>query len=212
MQIGDAAALFALTPATLRWWEKQGVLGTPSRIGDRRTYDSADLRRIGLAYMCCAIGMMPLDEAASVTTGSAAREGWQDAIGSNLHRIEQRIDQLKAAHRYLSHLLQCEEDDIGANCAILDSELVARTPRGRIAESDLLEAARLAVRTPTVLPTSRRNENDSELSTRDENDGDRCAACTQPIAQPTRGRRRSYCSPACRQQAYRDRGRPVTDR
>ena len=33
----------------------------------------------------------------------------------------------------------------------------------------------------------------------------RCASCLRPLAQPARGRRRSYCSSACRQIAYRGR-------
>ncbi|WP_430336009.1 MerR family DNA-binding transcriptional regulator [Rhodococcus sp. ACT016] len=207
VQIGDAAALFDVTPATLRWWEELGVLEAADRVGGRRVYASRDLRRIGLAYMCCVIGMMPLDEAAAVTSGNGSRSEWREALRRNIDRLDQRTKRLDAARRYLTHLLHCEEDDIGANCPILDSELVARTPRGRVPVDDLLEAAHLAQRRST----GRRRDDETE---RDSSRGDetsaglaysRCASCPRLIAQPAQGRRRKYCSHTCRQRAYRIR-------
>ncbi len=69
VQIGHAAALFGLAPSTVRWWEKQGVLPPSRQAAGKRRYDLADLRRIGLAYLCTVTGMMPLEKAAAVTSG-----------------------------------------------------------------------------------------------------------------------------------------------
>ncbi|QSB16492.1 TetR/AcrR family transcriptional regulator C-terminal domain-containing protein [Natronosporangium hydrolyticum] len=43
------------------------------------------------------------------------------------------------------------------------------------------------------------------VNRRDETRNETCPTCGGPVAQPTNGRRRAYCSPACRQRAYRSR-------
>ncbi len=144
VHIGEAAALYGLAPSTVRWWEQQGVLNPPARDGNRRLYDDADLRRLGLAYLCCVVGRMPLDQAAVVTSGKAARDDWQEAIDAQLVRLERTIAELEAARGYLRHALNCTSDDIAGSCTIMDAELTARTPRGRFPDSDLVTAARTA--------------------------------------------------------------------
>jgi predicted site-specific integrase-resolvase len=39
LSIGDVAALYGLSPSTLRWWEKLGVVAAAARAGGRRVYD-----------------------------------------------------------------------------------------------------------------------------------------------------------------------------
>ncbi|WP_198351731.1 MerR family transcriptional regulator [Streptomyces typhae] len=141
--IGDAAALFGLAPSTVRWWESRGVLVPPARDGGKRLYGDADLRRIGAAYLCCVVGRMPLDRAAAVTSGTAEHSAWQRVVCDHLTLLERQIGQLEAAREYLRHLLLCEDDDI-AECRLLEGELSAHTPRGRVHDPDLVTAARAA--------------------------------------------------------------------
>ncbi|MET8683158.1 MerR family transcriptional regulator [Streptomyces sp. NPDC004732] len=142
--IGEAAALYGLAPSTVRWWEQQGVLNPPARHGGKRLYGDAELRRLGLAYLCCVVGRMPLDQAAVVTSGKAARDDWQEAIDAQLVRLERTIEELEAARGYLRHALNCTSDDIAGSCSIMDAELTARTPRGRFPDADIVTAARTA--------------------------------------------------------------------
>ncbi|QWF81973.1 helix-turn-helix domain-containing protein [Amycolatopsis sp. CA-230715] len=192
VHIGQAAALYGLAPSTVRWWESQGVLDPPARDGGKRVYTDADLRRIGVAYLCCVVGKMPLDQAAVVTSGKAPHGTWQRAVGDQIESMGQRIEQLEAARDYLRHLLSCHDDDM-AQCRFLAGELSARTPRGSVADVDLVAAARAAGKG--------RDENHAS----DDEKPETCAMCAGPIARGKRGRRRKYCSPACRQQAYRTR-------
>jgi MerR family transcriptional regulator, copper efflux regulator len=198
--IGEAAALYGLAPSTVRWWERQGVLDPPAREGGRRLYGEADLRRLGLAYLCCVVGRMPLDQAAVVTSGRAALSTWQHAIGEQMEVLEQRIGQLEAALAYLSHLRLCAVDDIVRCCPVLESELSAHTPRGRVPGADLVSAARAARRGETV------GGDESQVRCPP---GDvmpvGCPVCRGPVASAARGRPRTYCSQACRQRAYRSR-------
>ncbi|MFI9556487.1 MerR family DNA-binding transcriptional regulator [Nonomuraea endophytica] len=190
VSIGQAAALYGLAPSTLRWWESQGVLPEPPRVNGRRVYTETGLRRIGLAYLCCVTGAMPLEQASVVTAGSRNRQ-WQEMVKRHAELIEEKIRHLRSAHGYLLHLLLCPDDDIVSECPDLDGELVSHTPRGLIPAQGLVAAAQ--------------SSRDEICSPRDERavPADRCAACQGPFTQPARGRRRKYCSPACRQRLYR---------
>ncbi|MEI5097982.1 MerR family transcriptional regulator [Streptomyces sp. PmtG] len=197
VSIGEAAALYGLAPSTVRWWERQGVLNPPAREGGKRLYDDTGLRRIGLAYLCCVVGRMPLDQAAVVTSGKAARDAWRDVIDAQLVRVERQIAELEAARGYLRHARLCTDDDIAGDCPVLEDELAAHTPRGRVPGGDLATAARAARRAGPP-----RDENAAPAPPRDEKP---CPGCRAPVPRPPRGRPRTYCSPACRQRAYRAR-------
>jgi MerR family copper efflux transcriptional regulator len=208
VHIGAAAALYGLTPATLRWWEGQAVLPPPARAGDRRLYDRRDLRRIGMAYLCCVAGNMPLSRAATVTTGAGGHQRWQAAVTEEILRLGREIARLENARDQLRHLLHCTDDDPAADCPYLDDILVRRTPRGRVGEADLVAAARAATCTPPA--AAWRDETTAETAPGGDETGDgsparRCAMCAGVLPPACGGRPRIYCSPACRQRSYRTR-------
>ncbi|OHT82806.1 MerR family transcriptional regulator [Mycobacteroides saopaulense] len=193
VNIGEAAALYGLAPSTLRWWEKQGVLSSPTQHSGRRTYTERDLRRIGIAYLCCITGMMPLRQAAIVTSHSAQPDTWRHAVTEQVADISARIEQLDHAREYLNHLLSCQNEDI-VDCPYLDGELRVRTPRGRAAGPDLVSAAR-----GTCYESA---------ATCDEMTGSssgNCVFCGGQLSTQGKGRPPRYCSPACKQRAYRHR-------
>ncbi|GAA0935768.1 MerR family transcriptional regulator [Nonomuraea longicatena] len=194
VSIGQAAALYGLPPSTLRWWEAQGVLPEPPRVNGRRVYTETDLRRLGLAYLCCVTGAMPLEQAAVVTLGSR-NPHWQSTVRHQAGLIEEKIRRLRSAHEYLLHLLRCPDDDIVGQCPDLDGELVRHTPRGRVAAADLVAAAQAVLRSDETGPPR-----------------DECAVCGGSFTQPASGRRRRYCSRACRQRRYRENASRVAPR
>lgn len=141
VQIGQAAALFGLAPSTVRWWEKQGVLPPSRQAAGKRRYDRADLRRIGLAYLCTVTGMMPLEQTAVVTSGDSDNESWQRAVRAQIARLDEQRARLQSARDYLDHLLTCTSDGPTADCPHLDDELIRHTPRGRFPHTDIVAAA-----------------------------------------------------------------------
>lgn len=198
VSIGRAAALYGLAPSTLRWWEQEGLLPEPPRVGGQRVYDEVALRRIGLAYLCCVTGAMPLAEAAPVTSG---RHGgaWRESVSRHVERLDAELRRLQGARGYLIHLLQCPDEDVVAECSHLEGELADRTPVGAAGAPGLVAAARAAGARGARAP---RDEIDRR---RDGNGEGRpvCAVCGSVLATAPRGRRRKYCSPACRQRHYR---------
>ncbi|AFU02510.1 MerR family transcriptional regulator [Nocardia brasiliensis] len=198
VSIGQAAALYCLAPSTLRWWEHQQVLPAPPRVNGHRVYTETELRRIGLAYLCCVVGAMPLDQAAVVTGGSRDQR-WQRTVQQHAGVIAQKIEQLRSTHEYLLHLVQCPDDDIVGQCPDLDDELMRHTPRGRLATADFIAAAQ------SIPASATHTDCDESGLPRDENieRPHPCVVCAAPVTQADRGRRRKYCSRACRQRQYR---------
>ncbi|MFK0251211.1 MerR family transcriptional regulator [Amycolatopsis azurea] len=198
VSIGTAAALYGLAPSAVRWWESQGVLPEPPRINGRRVYSETELRRIGLAYLCCVTAAMPLEKASVVVSGSRNHE-WQSVVRSHAGVIEEKIRQLQGAQEYLRHLLDCPDDDIVGECSWLEGELMRHTPRGRGVAPGFGPS-----------PTG-----EDRVETRDETEDQRsrCTVCGDRTAQPATGRRRRYCSRACQQRRYRQKaGRSSNDR
>lgn len=202
VNIGEAAALYGLAPSTLRWWEKQGVLNSPIQHGGRRTYCERDLRCIGIAYLCCITGMMPLRQAAVVTSHTTQPDTWRHAVTEQVAEISARIDRLDRAREYLNHLLCCQNEDI-VDCPYLDGELRIRTPRGRAAGTDLVSAARSA---PTSVVTIC-DESGATCNETTANSSPTCLFCDRRLTPRGKGRPQRYCSPACKQRAYRQRRR-----
>jgi MerR family copper efflux transcriptional regulator len=198
LSIGEVSALYDLPPSTLRWWEKLGVLAEPVRTGGRRVYDEQALRRVGLAYLCCVVGRMPLPAAAMITSGGTENHEWRQAVDEQIDRLDEQIAQLGRAKAYLERLRRCTDDDPVTHCPYLADEILDHTPRGRtIRQPGTAEAADVIVTEGTVddeLPTGR------VVS---------CRHCRGPVEQRRRGRRREYCSQRCRQRAYRQR--PVSE-
>ncbi|MEV7548714.1 MerR family transcriptional regulator [Amycolatopsis sp. NPDC089917] len=197
VSIGKAAALYDLAPSAVRWWESQGVLPEPPRVNGRRVYSETELRRIGLAYLCCVTAAMPLEKASVVISGSRNHE-WQSVVRSHAGVVEEKIRELQDAHAYLRHLLECPDDDIVDECPWLDGELMRRTPRRRVATTSLTTAAQ-------ALPDRRPSPHEGRDETRVETTAslERCAVCEDRLVQPTVGRRRRYCSRACQQRHHR---------
>lgn len=202
LSIGDVAALYGLSPSTLRWWEKLGVVAAAARAGGRRVYDEQALRRVGLAYLCCVVGRMPLAAAAVITSGRAANHEWRHAVDDQIGRIDEQVAQLAHARAYLERLRRCTEDDPATHCPYLKDEIVGYTPRGR------------GTRPPATI-----GEPGGDFVTErvpdDEMPAGRTASCRHcrgPVEQPRRGRRREYCSQRCRQRAYRRRAAPTQGR
>ncbi|MFT2017507.1 MerR family transcriptional regulator [Streptomyces sp. 796.1] len=218
--IGQAAALYGIAPSTVRWWERQGVLTPPALQGGRRLYGEHDLRRLGVAYLCCVVGRLPLDRAAVVTSGRAGLDTWRQVVGEQIALLEREAEQVRAARDYLRHLLRCETDDM-AHCPVLDGELSRNTPVGPGRGEDLVAAAeairggerrpRRSGEAPRAREVARsreaaRDETAADAAARDESTA-RCSGCRGPVARAARGRPRRYCSRACQQRAYRARRR-----
>ncbi|SLE06147.1 MerR family transcriptional regulator [Mycobacteroides abscessus subsp. massiliense] len=65
--------------------------------------------------------MMPLRQAAIVTSHSAQPDTWRSAVTEQVAEISARIERLHRARDYLNHLLCCQNEDI-VDCPYLPAQ------------------------------------------------------------------------------------------
>lgn len=176
-EIGEVSRLFGVRPSTLRHWEDEGLLA-PSRRSGRRRYDREDLRRIAMILTWRGTGMLELGHIRAILGNDRDPRGWHDVVRAQLAALQEHRRRLEVAEGYLAHLVTCPSERPGATCPYLAAEIDQ------------------ALHRLTTVSSQHRDETQS---------GRQCAVCGRPIVGTQRGRRRRYCSPTCRQRAYRSR-------
>ena len=98
-RISEVAQLTGLSPDTLRWYEREGLIPAVPRTSDgRRAYDDQLLRTILLIVRLRCTGM-PIAEmksfCAMLTEGAASHEQRLRLLSDHRKRIEENITQLR---------------------------------------------------------------------------------------------------------------------
>ncbi|MEU0531878.1 MerR family transcriptional regulator [Amycolatopsis tolypomycina] len=105
--IGEVAARFGLPAHVLRYWEAEGLL-TPARVGDRRRYADADVRRVAAILVAKEAGFELADIRSMLTDRSAA--GRAAMAARQRERLRTRIARAQAALELLEG--DCRHDDL----------------------------------------------------------------------------------------------------
>jgi DNA-binding transcriptional MerR regulator len=110
LTIGKLAALAAVTPDTLRYYERVGLVPTPMRTdGGYRLYDPALAERIGFIRKAQALGLS-LEDVREVLrladAGTAPCEHVRAALGRRLRDVEVRIAELESLRQALTSALR----------------------------------------------------------------------------------------------------------
>lgn len=109
--IGEAARSAGLAASTLRYWEKEGLLGAPPRIGGKRRYDRRALRQIEMIALSKRAGFT-LAETRVLISGLSAKAAppqiWRELAASKLPEIERRLAEAGAMKAILEEGLHCE--------------------------------------------------------------------------------------------------------
>lgn len=122
--IGEAAKRSGVKIATIRYYEQIGLLGRPARAANnRRTFDGADLRRLGFIRHARELGF-EIDAIRQLLALADQPErpcSEVDAIAQrHLVEIESRMKRLKALKIEVSRMIaQCAKGSV-ADCRIID--------------------------------------------------------------------------------------------
>jgi DNA-binding transcriptional MerR regulator len=106
--IGDLAAQFGLATSALRYYERRGLLASTARVGGRRAYDTAAVRRLAFIRLGQQAGLS-LDEIALMLAGGDGA-AWRPAAELRLERIAAELTQLQSAKILLEQALRCPAD------------------------------------------------------------------------------------------------------
>ncbi|MGK8488354.1 MerR family transcriptional regulator [Nocardia asiatica] len=139
LPIGEVAEMFGIATSTLRYWEDRGLLRPATRRGGKRHYGSAEINRIAVVRIWQSTGQMSLDEIAAVLAGSRNSADWRAPVHSRIAAIDQAIEQLRTAKRFLEHTVTCPRDNPVDDCPHL---------RGEVEEHLAAQRARVGRRKP----------------------------------------------------------------
>jgi MerR family transcriptional regulator, redox-sensitive transcriptional activator SoxR len=111
VNIGEIAAQSGLQASTIRYYEKLGILKSPSRISGKRVYHSEVLHQLSLVYFAKALGFS-LEEITVLVKefpGNAkASPRWNRLATSKIQEMKDIIAKATAVQKMLEEVLQCD--------------------------------------------------------------------------------------------------------
>lgn len=123
--IGQLASAAQTPAATIRYYEKIGLLSSPSRTdGNYRQYSSDDLDRLAFVRRAREIGFT-IDQVRSLLAFSDQRDADCCTVmamtSEHLHAVEQKIADLLVLKEQLANMLASCQGGTVANCRIIDT-------------------------------------------------------------------------------------------
>ena len=127
LSIGEVARRAGINASAIRYYEGVGLLEEPERVGGKRRYDEAVLRRLAIIDAAKRTGFT-IEEVRTLIHGfpaeTAAAERWQALASNKLAEVDGLISRLRQMQELLEEALRCD-------CASLDecASLLSRPPR-----------------------------------------------------------------------------------
>jgi DNA-binding transcriptional MerR regulator len=123
-QIGEAARLSAVTPANIRFYEKEGLLSPQGRSENSyRFYSEGDVHQLRFIRLCRAMDMS-LDEVRTLLALDLSRKADCDAacvaLDAHLSHVRSRLTELQALEADLE-ALRDSCDGSGPHCGIIEA-------------------------------------------------------------------------------------------
>ncbi len=122
MTIGKLAAAAEVGVETIRFYQRRGLLETPTRDGGIRRYGSEDLRRLRFVREAQATGFTLAEIAELIALdASEDRPRARELAKARIKLLDAKISQLRAARASLARLAdECGSGPSG-RCPIIDS-------------------------------------------------------------------------------------------
>ncbi len=129
-KIGEVARMCGLTIDTVRFYEKQGLLGSVRRKAGIRRYDDDALRRLAFVRRAVGLGFKLTEIRALLRLRVSSRSSCETVRGRALEKladVESRIAELQHVRDALAQLAETCAHTTTATCPFLDA-LDARRP------------------------------------------------------------------------------------
>jgi MerR family transcriptional regulator, redox-sensitive transcriptional activator SoxR len=111
ISIGEVAARSGVAPSALRFYERQGLIGSERTGGNQRRYDRAVLRRIAFIQAGRAAGVTLADIRSALdrlpTRRSPSRKDWERLSNRWRDDLDARIETLQALRDRLTTCIGC---------------------------------------------------------------------------------------------------------
>lgn len=103
LSIGEVAERTQLRPSALRFYEEKGLIAPTTRVGGKRRYHPAILRRLALIEMATRAGftLAETGELLGDATGTSSSAQWDDLAARKVHELEETIQRARTMQRLL---------------------------------------------------------------------------------------------------------------
>ncbi len=132
MTIGEVAERAGVSATAIRYWEREGVLPPPRRVGGQRRYDETVLARLAVVRIAQDVGFTLADIRALVDgfeVEGVAPERWRELASRKLDDIDALIARAEGMRRLLVESLDC-------GCVTLDACEMVRQAASRAHAND----------------------------------------------------------------------------
>jgi len=113
LTISQVAKQFGLRSSALRYYEQVGILLPANRVGGRRRYDGAALRRLAVIQRARQVGFS-LDEIRELfggfRVGTPASQRWQELSRRKLLELEASVERIVIMQQLLRSMGNCRCD------------------------------------------------------------------------------------------------------
>jgi MerR family transcriptional regulator, redox-sensitive transcriptional activator SoxR len=120
LSIGEVASQVGVNASAIRFYERQGLLPEPERVGGKRRYTTAVVQRLGIIDAAKQAGFS-LDEVgtllASTDQGAPAHEQLQTLAARKLPEIDAQIERAESMRDWLTAASKCGCETLDA-CAL----------------------------------------------------------------------------------------------
>ncbi len=122
MTIGKLAAAAQVGVETIRFYQRRGLIATPTRDGGIRRYGSEDVRRLRFIRQAQAAGFTLVEIAELIALDATEdRPRARELAKTRIKTLDAKISELRAARASLARLAdQCGSGALGP-CPIIDS-------------------------------------------------------------------------------------------
>jgi MerR family transcriptional regulator, redox-sensitive transcriptional activator SoxR len=111
LTIGQLAARSGIPATTIRYYEREGLLPEPDRLGGRRRYEPDHLLRLGAIKLAKQAGFSLREierfvRGFSSSTPPSAR--WRQMAGEKLRQLDRKAEEIERMRAVLQRGLECE--------------------------------------------------------------------------------------------------------
>jgi len=111
MKIGAVSRITGIPATTLRYYENEGLIAKPDRVGGMRVYDPSVLDNLTIVSIAKAAGFSVV-EIHHLLRGFSGKtppgKRWRALAKQKLSEVEERMDQLRRMKLVLDTVLGCE--------------------------------------------------------------------------------------------------------
>jgi DNA-binding transcriptional MerR regulator len=125
LEIGELGRLTGTTDATLRYYEKLGLVQPVARVSGRRRYDTKSAANVAMIRLCQDAGFTLGEIGQFIAHRDREGRAWTSLAESKIRELDTRIADAQRARTLLQHALGCSHPNL-FECPRFQSAVAAR--------------------------------------------------------------------------------------